>query len=1161
MTVTGRFFLPLSIRLNGFNILKRYNFFQYHLMSFPGIMARIIAAVSFIIIISAPCHALPADFYAASSRLSSGKWAKVEVTESGIQLISAATLRNLGFADPAKVNVFGYGGRMIPERLDTDLIDDLPLVPSISTPQGIIFFGHSNVAWTPTDGNASGYTHETNPYSGHSFYFISDCEPETVSPYGRDDSFQESSVEITSFTERIVHEQDILPPSNSGRLMLGEDFRTQNTRNFQFDLPGIISDVEMTVRFGAKVTNGSSSLLFTANGARLAATNSDKISGITSSDSFLATTTTSKTIPSPGEKLNLSIQYSNSGALFTAALDYIRLSYERELKLSDNELYFYLSPDKPSSVVLDGCDENTIIWDVSDPTNPLNVNFSLSGTRARFNVGTGYSEFVAFNPSKISRNAISAGTVVNQNLHAEPAPGLLIISPDEYQAAAEKIAGIHAKSDGLTVLVVSPEKVYNEFSSGVPDVSAFRKLLKMWYDRSSGSGESYTRYCLIMSRPTYDNKMGSTAVRNSGYPRVPIWQSPTGLSEATSYSCDDFIGMLEDYTPGWDIGKAAIHVAVGRMPVKSASEALSAATKLEKYVLAPEYGPWRDNVMIIADDQDNGVHLSQAESVFEALRTNGNGKDFTYEKLYLDSYVLGYSATGPVYPEAKQRMFDKLAEGVLFWNYIGHASPKNWGHENLLTWTDIMSMTHTRLPILYAATCEFMRWDADETSGAEEMWLNPVSGVIAMICPSRTVYISLNGPLNAHSSEFVFRRDSEGNPMRIGDIMVEGKNAQGNDTNKLRYGLMGDPSMRIPSPGYTVCIDSLDGNDLSDTENVPELNACATVKISGRITDRQGNLLEDFNGPVHLRLFDAEKVVTTNGNGENGREMSYNDRNTRLLSAMTNVKNGYWETTVVLPSEIENNYSPALLSAYAYDSNGREANGSTDNFYVYGFSDTSSDDNDGPEITSFYLNSKSFNDGDAVGPSPVAKAFFSDPSGINSSEQGIGHNMRLRLDEATYYNDVSVYYTPSIENPYSGEISYPMKDIEPGEHSLTLTVWDNAGNSSSATVSFRIKASWIPEITNLQTDVNPASSNVNFLLTTDSPDNIESCIIEVFDLAGRKVWSGTTSVFTTEISLGWNLCDSDGTRVNRGIYPYRATLTTRSGATVAKSGKLAVTAR
>ena len=54
--------------------------------------------------------ALPTSYYTSSSVLSSGKWVRVEVDESGMQEISYERLRELGFRDPSKVAVYGYDG-------------------------------------------------------------------------------------------------------------------------------------------------------------------------------------------------------------------------------------------------------------------------------------------------------------------------------------------------------------------------------------------------------------------------------------------------------------------------------------------------------------------------------------------------------------------------------------------------------------------------------------------------------------------------------------------------------------------------------------------------------------------------------------------------------------------------------------------------------------------------------------------------------------------------------------------------------------------------------------------------------------------------------------------------------------------------------------------
>lgn len=1154
------FHLKLSI------IVKPISFF--HNTSFMAVfsLCRLDALRAFLLCMAAFCCAvafpLPADFYASSSRLASGNWAKIEVAESGMQFISNTTLRNLGFSDPEKVNVYGFGGRGLPELLNGSMSDDLPLVPSLRTPSGIVFFGHATVGWAASASNNMKYRHSLNAYSDKAYYFISDCDGNHIQPSSRNVLSADNSDVITSFTERIVHEQDLMAPSNTGRLILGEDFRVQSTRSFPFSLPGNIGDVSLLVRFGAKVQNGSSSLVMSANGETLSATQSDKIAGVTNSDTFIAVTNSYKKVSNPGEKLNLSIRYSNTGALFTAALDYIEIEYQRELKILDGELYFYINPAVSTSVRIENCSSSTVIWDVSVPEQPLVVDYELSGTTASFAAPAGYREYVAFNPAESRRSVSPAGKIANQDLHAMEAPDMLIITPDIFRSAAMRVAQMHADIDGMNVAVLSPETIYNEFSSGVPDVTAFRKLLKMWFDRAGGNPDGYPNYCLIFSRPTYDNKMVTQTVKRDGYPRIPIWQSSTGSSISTSYSTDDYIGMLDDNPNALSMRSAAINVAVGRMPVKTIAEANSAVEKLENYVRNPKHGAWRNNIMVIADDQDNADHLIQAEKVITEMRKYGKGDDYIYEKLYLDAYPLSMSATGASYPLAKKRMLDKISEGVLFINYIGHANPREWGHEKLLTWSDITEMSNANLPFLFAATCEFLCWDDDVVSGGEEMWLNPEAGVIGMICPSRKVYISLNGNLNANTAPFVFGGDPAGGGTRIGDIMVSGKNATPDDDNKLRFALMGDPAMRLPSPVLNVVVDNIDGKLTGNSDELPVLRARSKVKVAGHIADMDGGVLSDFNGVADISLYDAEKVVQTYGNGEFGVVKDYNDRKTRLFIGKANVVNGYWETEIMIPSEIENNFSPALLAIYASDDDGREANGGTDDFYVFGYNEDADDDFDGPAISDFYINSPSFVDGSSVSPYSIVYASFSDATGINVSDTGIGHDLVITLDGKQRFDDVMLHYTPGDSFEY-GSIAYPIKDIEPGEHSISLTVWDNANNSSTETLSFSVMAGWKPTITRLEPDANPASSSVNFTVATDGVSGKTSCRMEIYDLSGRLLWDNDSAMISASSAatvVAWDLKDSSGRRVPRGIYIYKASVVTQEGAEISKSGKIAVTA-
>lgn len=1103
-------------------------------------------------------YAFDSERYATNSVLSQGNWAKIEVAETGMQFISDATIRNLGFSDPEKVNVYGFGGVMIPENLNSP--DDLPLLPSIRVNGGILFFGKGFIGWSVNDTSApTRYSHISNPYSDRSFYFISDVEGERKEAEKFESGLTASGAPITVFTERLLHEQELSMPMNTGRLVLGEEFRTQSNRSFNFPLPGNTGDATVTVAFGCKTTAGTSSIVLTANGKQLPAANNDQMPY--SSTKLIVTTVTNKEVEDPGLSLDLGIKFNGSGIVTTAALNYIEVEYPRSLTFTGGELYYYLSPTQPSEVIVGGAGSSVRLWDVTNPEAPLEVATKLTESGLSYLAEPGYHEYVAFDPSRISRAASPSVKVNNQDIHSLPAPDMLVICPAEFTAAGERLAAFHAATDGLQVTVLTPEAIYNEFSSGKPDVTAFRKLLKMWYDRANGQEGDYPAYCLIMSRPTYDNKQVTAHVKNSGYPRVPIWQSPTGETQTTSYSTDDYIGMLKDVTGNFNIGTAEIHVAVARMPFKSMTEANAALDKLENYVSNPDLGSWRNNVMVIADDQDNGVHLDQAENVIETMLSTNKGSEFQYEKLYLDAYTLEYTGVGASYPQAHNRLMNKWNEGLTLIDYIGHANPSGWGHEYLLTWPNIISMSNTRLPFIYAATCEFLRWDADEVSGAETLWLLPNSGAIGLICPSREVLISANGVLNKSTAKYFFEQEENGDFIRVGDVMRKGKNDSNTGTNKLRYGLIGDPSMRLPFPKLNVIVDEINGVNIAEAEEYPVLQARSSVKLSGHVEDTDGLPLEDFNGIAEITLFDAEKVISTNANGSDGVVSVYNDRKTRLFVGRTKVTDGKWETSFTMPAEIENNYSPALLSFYAFSEDGREANGSSDKLFAYGYDEKAPDDFEGPKMLEFYLNSPSFVSGSQVSPNPVLTARFFDESGISLSEAGIGHNITLNLDGKTYYDDVAQYFVPDENEPGKGHLVYSLGDIPQGSHTLSLTVWDSANNSTTATLSFAISALWKPTIETLTTDVNPATSGVNFIVATDGSTSSMECAIEVFDIWGRKVWRDTAPSLTsssTRTSLGWNLCDFGGVRVSGGIYLYRAIIKTDSGATVTKTKKLIV---
>lgn len=1112
-------------------------------------------------------YSLPENHFAKKSVLADGKWVRVAVDATGMYQISDSELRAMGFANPQKVRVYGKGGRALPEGLHVLMPDDLPQLPSVRTAKGIVFYATDCNTWAAARSGNAPYTHAINPYfSDASYYFLSDSDaPEVTLPQMKAADGVEDV--ITTFYAHLVHEQEMQAAGESGRTLLGEDFRSQKSRQFDFDLVDNAGGwAGIKVSFAA-YSSGNSSIIISANGTRLPSTASDKM-GVPGGDvPYCGFMNTYKEFDNPGDKLRVGIQYDYSGALFMSRLDYIEAFYERALRLRNGQLHFYHDFTVGTTVNVAGCSADTRIWDVTDPWAPEEVKFTLSGDKATFDVPSlGYREFVAFNPAQVAPAVKQATAVANQNLHALPVPDMLIISPAQYTQAARRIAAVHEKADSMRVQILTPEEIYNEFSGGMPDVTAFRLLLKMWHDRQ----EARTiRYCLIMGKPTYDPKRKSEEWRNLDYATVPIWESlpASNHNEVNSYCSDDYIGMLDDVAPSaMSLSTAKLHVAVGRIPCKSASEADAVAAKIEKYALSPDLGEWRNKVMLIADDEDAGVHFAQAQRVYDAWNANEFGSRTLVDRLYIDQYDRVYTSVGASYPQATKRMLQNYNDGVAYTNYIGHGGPTGWGHEHLWEWKDIESMANRRLPFMYTATCRFTPFDAPAVSAGEHLVLNPDGGAIAMITTTRTVYISQNGNLNEQMARSTFVRDEKGLPPRFGDIYLRGRNNYlRTDGNSLRYTILGDPALRLPSPTPEVRVREINGVDVTDIANpLPEVEALGLLSVKGDVVDADGVVMKDFNGTVNMLLMDAERPVALKGNGTgSGSYTAYNDRKTRLASVNVRVKNGLFETSLRIPAEIENNYSPARLTLYAWDDKGREAAGDCDRFYVYGFDDSQVSDTIGPKIEQFYLNTPSFANGGVVNSSPILFARVSDDSGINLSDAGVGHRMSAIIDGNLIFDDVNAYFTSDPDAEGAGTVQYPLKDIAAGKHQLLFTVWDNANNVSKQTIDFNVGAATEPAIISLTASANPAVTDVTFRLVTDRPNSKLSCTIGVYDLNGRCVWSNTTASttdFESNISARWDLRDSSGNRVPRGIYLYRATVETPEGSYTSKTMKLAVAA-
>lgn len=1137
-------------------------------------------------------YAFNVDKYATNSVLSKGRWVKISVPESGLYSLTPATLRQWGFDDASRVRICGYGGGRIADMLsEAAYVDDLPVVQSLVTPSGsVVFYGVGPEIWTlSTSGK---YIQSSNIYTTEGYYFVTEVTASdtllVIPPIGETGRTSVSLPERT-YWHRLHHEKELTSPGQAGPMLVGEDFRLTPSREFKFDLTDRVDDdkdgVWFETSFVAKTQSQASSLAFTANGKAVTPISSDRISATINDAHYHGTeAVTRHTLTDlEGKSLTLKLTHSSPVPVLGAWLNYISVNYHRKLQLdAAGKLMFW---SNSANLSLGGATTSTRVFDVTTPDNIMEVKLSDLTAEGRREWGasyTGMRTYVAFNEGASLPAPTYEGTLDCQDLHGQATagvPDMVIVTGSSMMAQARRIANLHANDavEPLDVHVVDIRQVYNEFSSGMADVSGLRKYFKMLWDKGRSQApegyESKFRYVILMGRTSYDSRMLTEEVKAFTNFVIPTWMGGTmrqSLNDTDGYGTDDFMAMLKDNS-GTDKGLDDLCIAIGRIPVRTVAEASNYIDKLEQYMTSSKKTGWKNNTMFLADDGDNGKHMEQSESMIAKMNKIVDNPLFV-NKVYLDAFV----RENVSYPAARQTMFRLLNEGVVWWTFIGHANDHSLTHNNQLTYNDLNNMFYKNVPVFYAATCDFLRWDQNSLSGGEIMLGERYGGAISIISATRPVYIYENGLLSNAFGRHIGQRDAAGRLFTVGEIYRRSKNniltdggAHLTNANRLRFVLMGDPAMRLATPDNVIDITEIGGKDPCDATTGPvELNALQNVSIKGIVRTPAGDKKTDFTGVVTVTLYDAEFSTTTHGYPDNdteGKVITFEQQGSRLTAASAPVLNGEFEVRLSVPMDIADNYRPAALGTYAYSTQTNdEASGLTNNLYVCGYDDTAEADTRAPEIEKIYLNHESFVDGGTTDASPMVIASVKDDVAINLSTAGVGHNMILQVDGNKTYTDVSMYYTPASDGSSGGVINYPLNDLTPGPHTLMLRVWDTSANSATATVNFVVGERVAPKIYGIYTDANPAHDKANFYLTHDRPDQMATVTVEVFNMLGHKLWSktstGVSDMFTSS-PVTWDLTDYSGRRVQRGIYLYRATITVDGETFDTGSRRLAVAAQ
>jgi Peptidase family C25 len=1088
---------------------------------------------------------------------------KFKVKENGIYSIGYGDLKNAGInpdnITPANITLLAYPTGMLPQANKTEVpLTRQPVRITVTGQEDgkfdkddrIIFYGQGPDKQEYRSSKKL-FAYGNNVYSDENYYFL--LVNNSAGPRIASSTFQPGTNSVISeYTDFGYYETDQYNDLKSGREWFGEQFDVKNEITIRFEMPGIVPNTP--VRFVSNLMTQSYEYSYFKifwNNASVLEKRMDTIpqtvygpKGWIGVDTLTLNSNTLNAATATNQDIKINFT-KGGGNRSVGYLNYILFGVTRKASMYKDVNFMTIpkQPETQSDLEIANLKQDAKVWDVTDPFNV--VELLKAGTKAALN--TSADRHLAVFVEDGLKTPEFAG-IVEGNLVASTTPSLVIVTHPDFLSEAERLAAHRRSVYGITVGVFTTQQIYDDFSGGRQDVTAIRNFLRHLNKTSPGT----LKNLLLFGRGSYDYK--SRIFNNTNF--VPIYESRVSLEPLETYSSDDYFGFLEDNEGEWieQYGKDhTLDIGVGRLPVTSVDEASTVVDKLISYDKNSEMSSWRQRILFVADDGDWNIHQSQAEDLAEAFEQLY--KNYHTSKLYLDAFEQESVAAGQISPKAKEALRLELNKGYEIINYTGHGSERVWMQERILDQDTPMKLKNgARLPLFLTATCEFGRHDDPLLkSTAEMLLLQDGGGAIGLVTTARPVNTITNSVLNRAFYAAYFEETST--VKDLGSIFRQTKNQSLSGVANRNFSLLGDPSMRFEPPRHEVVPTLVKTSDGSEVlKSLSKVTVMGEVRVNGTINT-------GFDGIVEVELFDRRSQLTTLG--DENAPFGYKLWDHSLFRGKGRVVDGEFAVEFVLPVGVSSEIQNGKLTFYAYTSDRKhEAQGTMQNIKVGGIDPSPVADVTGPSVNLF-IGDTTFVDGGYANANTFLVGKLSDKNGINISGFGTG-NLIGTLDGTTTFN-VNDYYIANADDNSNGYFSYPLNELEEGQHTITFTATDTYGNPGTGNVTFIVGPDGKLIIEELIGYPNPFSEStpatIEFRHNRAGEDlEVSVAIYDVLgQLADKRDFTVASSNYKVTL-FDWNGLSPGGTKMGNGIYFVKLAIRSVSdGAKNAKIAKLILT--
>lgn len=451
-----------------------------------------------------------------------------------------------------------------------------------------------------------------------------------------------------------------------------------------------------------------------------------------------------------------------------ALFDNVRIDYARRFVADQNKVSFFTQSNQRATVS-GFSSANVRLFDITNSVEVMTVdNFAVTQNGATFDINLpAYRSRVYYGVENTGLlTAFSVKPNFASNL-ASPAHNaeMLIIAHKDLMAEAENWA-TYRRNQGVSVVVVDVEDVFDEFSYGVSNAKSISDFLLY----AKNNWQTPPQYVLLVGDASFDPRN----YENLGYQNTV----PTKMITTVYIETGSDEGLADFDNDGLS------EMAIGRIPAKTPQQVSAMLAKTVAFET-----PTLQNInrgAIFAYDEPNGFDFAAMSHILRDELPS------TVPSVFVDRLA----------PNSQQTLVTEMNSGKYIANYSGHGTTGNWygssffGVFNLIPSSGQPQLNNgTNYSIFTMLTCLNGYFLSPYNDSLAERLAKYDNGGTAANWASTG---KTTPDVQLVMGQRFFNRVGAGSIPRMGDLIKDSKSVVSGGTDvRLSWALIGDPMIKV----------------------------------------------------------------------------------------------------------------------------------------------------------------------------------------------------------------------------------------------------------------------------------------------------------------------------------------------------------------------------